>query len=527
MLHRSDLPQHDEIALKSAEGSVLNSCFPILAGLIERMRTGRGLADVPREVGLSGLLLCHHGLGDEVEKYASSLREALEAWLLATQNDRIAYLRLRIEPALERRTSNIPGLYELVYGEQPAAEAPLLAADWLQRFIDLPCEVEMRLADALLRANAHDQLRNAAKARSDRTYRDRDHLMAWLAVELLLGFNATASLLKDVGRDDPDFLWAIRARLQRRNAATSSDPSIALAEWTITQFRGVWPYTSMHEAAWGDDHPHNATDFLMSMLTRLASDPTEPAVAAMSRLIAGPQDSYTTIIRHRVAEQRQMRAEKIFTPVAPAALGALLLHGTPANAEDLKAMVVEELGIAAGILAGDDLDQVRDFWGDDGVPYDENRCRDRLAAMVGPSLLALGIQRITEADMPASKRADLAFASGRLQLPMEVKGQWHDKVWDAASGQLDALYLNDWRSDERGIYCVLWFGDLPSATRRRLKAPPAGEPVPTTAEMMREILLARLPATRRPLIEVIVLDLSRGSGMMPSRPTTKARPIRS
>jgi hypothetical protein len=120
------------------------------------------------------------------------------------------------------------------------------------------------------------------------------------------------------------------------------------------------------------------------------------------------------------------------------------------------------------------------------------------------------VQRITETDMPASKRADLAFARGAMQLPMEVKGQWHPEVWDAADGQLDALYLTDWRSEQRGIYCVLWFGDVPSKTGRRLKAPPTGVVTPTTAEEMRDALVARIPEARRSLIDVVVFDLTAG-----------------
>lgn len=135
---------------------------------------------------------------------------------------------------------------------------------------------------------------------------------------------------------------------------------------------------------------------------------------------------------------------------------------------------MEEIAVAQKILVDDDLDQVRDFWSDDGRPYDENRCRDRLAAMSGPELMGCGVQRITEAEMPNNKLADLAFACVTMQLPMEVEGQWHPQVWDAATDQLDQKYLIDWRSDQRGIYCVLWFGDLPASSGHRLKAPPAG-----------------------------------------------------
>ena len=109
-----------------------------------------------------------------------------------------------------------------------------------------------------------------------------------------------------------------------------------------------------------------------------------------------------------------------------------------------------------------------------------------------------------------SKRADLAYAMGAMQLPMEVKGQWHDEVWDAASGQLDAQYLADWRSEQRGIYCVLWFGDVAAATGRRLKVHPDGLPPPRSADEMRATLEARIPVARRPRIDVVVLDLATG-----------------
>jgi len=172
--------------------------------------------------------------------------------------------------------------------------------------------------------------------------------------------------------------------------------------------------------------------------------------------------------------------------------------------------IVEEIEVAQTKLKGEDIDQVRDFWTDDGIPRDENRSRDRLAAMIGPELHRYDINRITEADMPQGKRADLAFGHGQMQLPMEVKGQWHNDVWDAAMSQLDQKYLIDWRSQNRGIFCVLWFGDQQSKTGRRLKSHPDGLKSPSTAEEMKSMIIDRIPQHRRSMIEVIVLDLLTG-----------------
>jgi hypothetical protein len=68
----------------------------------------------------------------------------------------------------------------------------------------------------------------------------------------------------------------------------------------------------------------------------------------------------------------------------------------------------------------------------------------------------------------------------------------------------------DWRSEQRGIYCVLWFGDLSSTTNRRLKAYPDGPAAPQSAEEMRTLLIDRIPEARRTLIDVLVLELTAG-----------------
>jgi hypothetical protein len=105
---------------------------------------------------------------------------------------------------------------------------------------------------------------------------------------------------------------------------------------------------------------------------------------------------------------------------------------------------------------------------------------------------------------------------------MEVKGQWHPQVWSAATHQLDLQYLIDWRSDDRGIYCVLWFGDLPTASGRRLKAPPNGVKTPGAASEMKALLIDRIPEQRRSHIDVVVLDLT--AGKPKPKPASKKTP---
>ena len=67
-----------------------------------------------------------------------------------------------------------------------------------------------------------------------------------------------------------------------------------------------------------------------------------------------------------------------------------------------------------------------------------------------------------EGYMKDNNRCDLVFSklinSKTKILPVEVKGQWHLKLYSAFDSQLDRLYTIHPNADGQGIYLVLWFG---------------------------------------------------------------------
>jgi hypothetical protein len=91
--------------------------------------------------------------------------------------------------------------------------------------------------------------------------------------------------------------------------------------------------------------------------------------------------------------------------------------------------------------------------------------------------------------MPDAKRADVAVIYNGMGVPVEIKGQWHKKMWDAPSEQLIELYTKDYRANGRGIYLVLWFGP---AAGKNLVSHPDGKLRPGTPEELRQMLLDRL-----------------------------------
>ena len=510
VLHRTDLPTPHEIADGFARGTVYNFAFPVVAGLYERLRNGAGVADLSTELKQAALLLNHNSHGWDLDGEEGTLRTALEAEVIATPKARQAFARLLIEPALHLGKEHVAGLYMLAHEPEWVATGAALGRDWLTRFPNVPGTVEMELVDCLTNGGALAALRHVARTRSRTVFRDFDHQLAWQAIDVLVRFDEVRPEIQGIGADHPDFIWFLRNRLQFERRGGMLPLTVAQAEWIIAEFRATWPYASLVGSGSGNTNGYDATDFLRALITRIADDTSVEAGDAITRLIDEPDDTYTQLIRHMAAEQRQKRAEEEFPPLSPGDLMALLADGPPGNIDDLKALVLEEMEVVQAKLRGEDLDTVFDFWTDSGMPRTENRCRDRLATMIAPELARYGVQQITEADMPKSKRADLAYARGSMQLPVEVKGQWHANVWDAATNQLDARYLIDWRSEQRGIYCVLWFGDLPSTTGRRLEAHPDGNLTPTDPNAMRAMLVDRLSERSRALINVVVLDLSAG-----------------
>lgn len=510
VLHRTDIPSAQQVASSFARGRTWNYCLAILAGMLERLGAKQGFEDLSKEVRSIGLLIAYERTWSDSNDDLPALAAALGESLFLTEQDREKFARLWIEPSLEVKATHIAGLYRLANEAEWQSTGAALAADWIVSFPDLPENIELDLVDCLTHSFAFSALSTIATRMAERGYRTEEHRLAWLAIEVLVRFEATRLNLSSIGTQHPQFIWYLRNRFQIQRRGSMVPVGISQAKWIVAEFRSHWPYAIMEGTSSGDTNPFDATDFIRAMIGRIADDSSSEASVAMHELISGPPDTYSDLIRHMAAEQRQKRVEEGFSPLSPSELGALLTEGPPSNVEDLKSLVVEELASAQKILIGDDLDHVNFFWSDASVPYDENRCRDRLAAMIGPELARYDVQRITEADMPQSKRADLAFSRGQLQLPMEIKGQWHPEMWDAATNQLDLRYLIDWRSEQRGIYCVLWFGELPSASGRRLQAPPKGQSNPRSSEELRKMLIERIPEARRSLIDVVVLDFSAG-----------------
>ena len=496
-------PNAQDISLSIAQGKYWDASYILIAALAEHLRLFDGLDDLPSERLMAGLFSLRNsgvGISAGIPNLEELINTELKSRGLWTDAIRMFY-----EPQLEAQCKYLNGLDTLMRDEPQADITCELAYEWLLRFPDLQCGPESELIKRLVRSSKTEYLRHIATTRS--TLTDLERQRNWDAIRLITDFDQTVERLES-HPIEPALLWHLQLGTSSRhenNAHVSLNPK--QLEWILSNFRLLWPMVHRpNSVTCGNTNPWDASDYLIRYIHRLGNDSSEDARAALKRLQEGASDGYTQTINSVVAEQARLRTETVYSPPTLDAINAITRETPPMNAGDLQALVIEELKIVQSMVKSDDAESWRGFYDDSGTPFKEERCRDHLIGLLRQG--SKGLTLDPEGHVAADKEVDIACSVGALRLPIEIKGQWHRDLWNGADTQLDRLYTPDWRADGRGIYLVLWFGQL-VPENKQLKSPGRGTPHPETPAELRDMLFAGSNSAREGRVVVFVIDLSR------------------
>jgi hypothetical protein len=264
-------------------------------------------------------------------------------------------------------------------------------------------------------------------------------------------------------------------------------------------------------------------DMVRALFSNLGNNPSFEAATALQALATNPKlNPWQRDAQFQFQQQQRLQREAAFKPASVQAVAKVLCKQSPANANDVLAMVVDHLKGLEAELRGDPTFQLRHFWnGDTGtkkakkakrdrVPSIENDCTLELLALLRPRLHALSVTLEPESQAANQKRMDLratcVVEGQRITLPIEAKKEDHENVWTAWRDQLQNLYTIDPAAKRNGIYLVYWFGLAPESAPPLDGSQPAKKP--TSAKEMQAMLEERIPAKDRHIIKVVVLDLS-------------------
>lgn len=486
--------------------------WPVVAGLAQRYREGRGFDGIGEDHLLAGLIVKRFAL-TVVDKHREGFGEALESFALADAGRFESFLRAMIEPQLGSGRHYIVGMHYVLGGKEHRDLRARLLLEWFDDFaggVATDCEV---LAQALL--DVPQPMRDEAGRCLDRLIAEapprpdgEDRTPNWTALRLLRDFDAGREALEGAARS-PDFLWSIQKAIGHAgftNGRIRPLPAERLA-WIFQRCAEHWPGTERPQGITsGSRNPWDASEFLVAVLFRLAEDTTPEAMRLLHALTERSDGGYDESLRAARSRQRRKAAEQDYVPHSVATVAAAIREAAPTTPADVKAIALDAIAQLQAQIAGSATDTV-DLFYDGKRPKDEARCRNALIDLLGP-MLPHNIVSAPEEQMPCGKRADAGFRLGGMRVPLEAKLAWNPGLWTACSDQLDRLYASaDHLADGQGIYLVFWFGSS-QETGRPLPRPPRGER-PGSPDELEKMLGAQLLAGAGGRLSICVLDLSR------------------
>ena len=243
-----------------------------------------------------------------------------------------------------------------------------------------------------------------------------------------------------------------------------------------------------------------------------AASPTQEVTDALARLAADPELSgWQDELSQAKDTQRVVGRDASYRHPDIAQVCRTLKGGTPANAGDLAALLMDLLQKLAEEIRKSDADVWRQYWNTDpnGRPVEprpEGLCRDTLFLTVR-GRLPEGVSVGREGQHPNDKRDDIWVSRRDFRVPVEVKRNKNRSLWSALRNQLIAQYTSTLGCDGYGIYLVFWFG------KEHTQPPPSGGR-PAGPEELSERLAAEadLSPVEARKISICVVDVSRPDG---------------
>ena len=504
VLHRSDLPSAADIAQYHVNQRVHWVELPMICGIVELLRHGRLLNDIGTET-LAAVYMASRRTPECDSDGPFEIGPALEHVLFADERHVETHFRASIEPQLDAGVEHVDELYRLTHDAALAPLAGRLAMDWLRTFPGLPSYVETELVSCAVQSAANEMARQFDFAGRTENAPDHDAMLLWLSASFVVDFEMRGDAVRAAAAREPALVWQIRARLGEQYQEDFSRLSVTQLVYIVETFAGHWPVAPRPtRATRGYGHPWDASEFIEQTIYAIAGRPSAEATEALRHLVDGAAMTYADAARHALALQRKARRDHEYAAPSLNELRAVMTDGLPETNDGMRACLLDRLDTIQERMHASNTDPWEMYWREDRRPGTENYCRNRLVDQLR-ELMPHGIQIEPEAQMPGARRADFILSHGEVRLPIEIKGQWHGQVWDAAVDQLDAYYAVEWRAEGQGLYIVLWFGHVP---RKQLPHHPEGLARPGTPQELRQMLIDRIPEIRRSQIDVFVMDVT-------------------
>ncbi|APZ53826.1 hypothetical protein [Salipiger abyssi] len=453
------------------------------------------------------------------EDEAKAFETAIDAKIFPSMADVESFLRRYVEPQLAQGTKGHTNSSWLGYKEEFHPLRAKLSIDWLARYRALPFHTLDTLFNIAAGFADRERLKELVLERcaefmffwpNQTEDEELEQRRKFWFLRALYFIPALPDVYFDWLAADKDTVLAIYERSGRGNRIDyEAWPSLTSCkvEAILDAFIGVWPKVPLPNS-YVSDSPKGEVAYrcLTELVWTISSDHPDAAIPVLRRLIADSR--YADIVKDlksiRSAQTRK-KALADFTPPTPQQIVEMLDHGAVVTVDGLRKLVLHELSQLQAAIDGGEFDTAKLFYaGEDRL--DEEPCTKIIAERLDLILRPQSITITPEHHLKHDKRCDFTagklLGSARRLLVTEVKGQWHPKLYEAASEQLNNLYAIHPDAEKQGIYLVLWFGENEKVAGRKRHG--IKEPM----ELKRQ-LEAEIPLELRGLLDVFVLDISK------------------
>lgn len=502
-------PNAHQLSIDHADNRSWRSRYVLLAAMAEHLkRVGNFIGVETDHIFAAQLHIDFHAI-DEEEWH--ELRSAIWSHIISDDQLFRDYARLACERSMENGRQSIGGLYRLIH---ETADGQLqivkeLAEEWLEKYPAMDWRVEGELLDLLLASGRHNKLRELVDDRLTLPTLDENNRRNWQAIGLAVKFDTYKEILAGKLLDNRELFWILRDRLgiNRYRNDRYSDMAVNLAGWLVANARSLFPVVERpNTVTTGDTNPWDASQVIGQLISYIGANQSDDAGDILVQL-ATVNDGYRNMILSVLDEHRQKRAETRWESVSPQGLKNILTAGRPVSMPDLQFEVIRLLDMAQKKITRNDTDVWMGFYEtDQSTPKKEEYCSNALIEILRG--LTEQIEFEPEKHLANEREGDIACRVGKLNLPVEVKCQWHKHLWIAADTQLTEQ-AKDHESHGYGILLALWFG--PKSGTKKLYSPPntLDIDIPQSATDLENGLIkaSKLASTGR--IRIKVIDLSR------------------
>ena len=518
---REDIPNVDDIMRHNEIEKRYYTGLPYLAGLAELERT------MPENAG--------HLSDDQARKalafyYTEARGHYRPEWfkrLRAARPKLVADVYIRYTLSELKRASNTIQDIDQLSSNPDYVEVTKIASIPLLKAFPTRCRSEQleileHLLTAAIRYADRSSLRSLVVKKASRRSMNVAQRARWLAAGLIVSpgmYHDSVESFIGTGRGRVSRIYDLMSLLHPGafESLRFRGPRISDLKLLIRLVgRDVEPVTGFDSEEFDEDgesmggmvsNVMSVSFSVRAMIDRLADDPKPEATDALeSLLVDDTLAGWHAILGSRLHTQRRIRRDAAYHRLTIEQVSQTLRGGTPANAGDLAALVMDRLGEIATDTKDGVTNNWRIYWNEDSngrpnKPKREESCRDALLSNLQLRLPDGVIAAQPEGQYARNKRSDIRIAYADFQVPLEIKKNSHRKLWSAMHRQLIEQYVRDPSTDGYGIYLVFWFGE------KCTQPPPSGKR-PDNPQELQALLESDLSPEEARKISVCVIDVS-------------------